>query len=73
MSAVRQAYQFALDPAPAQERALRCHAGASRFAWTWGLARGIERYQAERRWYPATGLHQLWTEAKKAVGVQGHV
>jgi putative transposase len=30
---VRQAYRFALEPSPAQERALRSHAGASRFAW----------------------------------------
>jgi putative transposase len=33
---VRQAYRFALDPSPAQERALRSHAGAARFAWNWG-------------------------------------
>ena len=36
---VIQAYRFALDPSPAQERSLRSHAGASRFAWNWGLAR----------------------------------
>jgi transposase len=33
------AYRFALDPTPAQERALRCHAGAARVAFNWGLAR----------------------------------
>ena len=33
---VRQAYRFALEPSPAQERALRSHAGAARFAWNWG-------------------------------------
>ena len=33
------AYQFALDPTPAQERALRSHAGAARVAFNWGLAR----------------------------------
>ena len=33
------AYRFALDPAPAQERALRSHAGAARVAFNWGLAR----------------------------------
>jgi putative transposase len=32
---VVQAYRFALDPSPAQERALRSHAGAARFAWNW--------------------------------------
>ncbi|MCW2933002.1 MAG: hypothetical protein JWM19_3964 [Actinomycetia bacterium] len=33
------AYRFALNPTPAQERALRCHAGAARVAFNWGLAR----------------------------------
>ncbi len=33
------AYRFALDPVPAQERALRSHAGAARVAFNWGLAR----------------------------------
>jgi putative transposase len=31
------AYRFALDPTPAQERALRSHAGAARVAFNWGL------------------------------------
>lgn len=30
---VIQAYRFALDPTPAQQRALASHAGAARFAW----------------------------------------
>jgi IS605 OrfB family transposase len=33
------AYRFALDPTPAQERALRSHAGAARVAFNWGLGR----------------------------------
>ena len=45
---VTQAYRFALDPSSAQERALRSHAGAARFAWNWGLAKCKERYQAGR-------------------------
>jgi len=61
-----QAYRFALDPAPAQERALRSHAGASRFAWNWGLAKCQERYAAKRKWYPGADLHKMWNEAKKA-------
>ena len=32
-------YRFALDPVPAQERALRRHAGAARVAFNWGPAR----------------------------------
>src|SRR6266571_6536170 len=53
------AYRFALDPTPAQERALRSHAGAARVAFNWGLARVKERYEAECTWYSATDLHKL--------------
>ena len=62
---VCQAYRFALEPTPAQERALRSHAGAARFAWNRGLAACKERYEAERRWYSATHLHKMWNAAKK--------
>jgi putative transposase len=63
---VRQAYRFALDPSAAQERALRSHAGASRFAWNWALAKCRERYAAERTWHSGAGLHRLWNAEKKA-------
>jgi len=63
---VIQAYRFALDPAPGQERALRSHAGASRFAWNWGLAKCTERYEAEKRWYSAAEMHRMWNAEKKA-------
>jgi putative transposase len=62
----RQAYRFALDPTPAQERLLCSHAGAARFAWNWGLARCRERYAVEGRWYSGVDLHKLWNAAKKA-------
>ncbi len=65
-AAVVQAYRFALQPSPAQERALRSHAGAARFAWNWGLSKCNERYDAERRWYSAVELHRLWNQVKKA-------
>jgi putative transposase len=61
-----QAYRFALDPAPSQERLLRSHAGAARFAWNWGLAQCQQRYQAAGRWYSGIDLHKLWNAAKKA-------
>jgi putative transposase len=64
---VRQAYKFALDLAPAQERGPRSHAGASRFAWNWGLAKCKERYAAEGKWYSAMDLHKLWNAEKKTV------
>jgi putative transposase len=38
MVTVTQAYRFALDPSPAQVRALASHAGAARFCFNWGLS-----------------------------------
>jgi putative transposase len=66
VTAVRQAYKYALDPSPAQERALRSHAGAARFAWNWGLAKCRQRYEAERQWYSAVDMHKLWNVQKRA-------
>src|ERR1700746_3118917 len=63
---VTQAYRFALDPSPAQERMLRSHAGAARFAWNWALGRCEQRYEAERKWYSGAELHKLWNAEKKA-------
>jgi len=63
---VLQAYRYALDGRPADERGCRSHAGASRFAWNWGLARCTERYEAEKKWYSAAELHKLWNAEKKA-------
>jgi putative transposase len=63
---VIQGYRFALEPAPAQERMLRSHAGAARFAWNWGLAKCKERYEAEGTWYSGIDLHKLWNAEKKA-------
>ena len=66
MAVVKLAYKFALDPSPAQQRALRSHAGAARFAWNWGLHQCKQRYAAERKWYSAADLHQRWNAEKKA-------
>jgi putative transposase len=63
---VLQAYRVALDPTPRQARGLFSHAGASRFAWNWGLARCQERYAAEGKWYSGVDLHKMWNAAKKA-------
>ena len=71
VAVVRLAYRFALDPSPAQQRALRSHAGAARFAWNWALARCSQRYAAERRWYSAAELHKLWNAQKKTDPVLG--
>jgi IS605 OrfB family transposase len=51
------AYRFALDPTPAQERALKSHAGAARVAFNWGLARvkaNLGQREAEKS-YGLTG------------------
>ncbi len=61
-----QAYRFALDLTPRQERACRSHAGAARFAWNWGLAKCKERYQAGGGWCSGAELHKLWNAQKKA-------
>jgi putative transposase len=37
MATVIQAYRFALDPTPRQQRALASHCGAARYAYNWGL------------------------------------
>lgn len=63
---VCQAYRYALDPSPRQEQMLRSHAGASRFAWNWGLARCQQRYADQGRWYSAVDLHKLWNATKRA-------
>ena len=42
---VHQAYRYELDPNVAQRILLAKHAGASRFAYNWGLARRIERFE----------------------------
>lgn len=52
-----QAYRFALDPAPAQDRVLRSHCGGARFAFNWGLGRvkaNIGQREAEKS-YGITG------------------
>jgi putative transposase len=79
---VVQAYRFALDPTPAQERTLRSHCGAQRFAYNWGLARvkaNLAQREAERSYgipepelTPAAGwsawaLRKEFNQAKDAV------
>jgi len=76
---VRQGYRFALDPTPAQQRALLAHAGAARFAYNWALAlvkANLDQRAAERSYgldgqalTPAVGwslpaLRRAWNRAK---------
>ncbi|WP_216858483.1 IS607 family element RNA-guided endonuclease TnpB [Actinomadura verrucosospora] len=68
---VTQAYRFALNPSPRQERMLSSHAGAARYAWNWGLAACRDRYDAEGKWWSGAELHRLWNKAKKADSALG--
>jgi len=76
------AYRFALDPTPAQERALRSHAGAARKAFNWGLARikaNLDQRAAEKTYGVADAdltpslnwslysLRKDWNQAKVTV------
>ncbi|MFL5881955.1 MAG: IS607 family element RNA-guided endonuclease TnpB [Actinomycetota bacterium] len=58
MATVTQAYRFALDPTPAQRRALASHCGAARVAHNWGLALVKTRLD-QRRTDP--GAQVPWT------------
>ncbi|MBM0202099.1 helix-turn-helix domain-containing protein [Micromonospora sp. STR1s_5] len=74
-----QAYRFALDLTPGQERAVRAHVGAARVAHNWTLARVkavMDQRAAERSYgvpdelltpslpWSLAGLRKAWNEAK---------
>lgn len=79
---VNQAYRFALDLTPRQQRAVLAHAGAARVAYNWSLARvkAVMDQRAAERTYgicddqltPAAGwslpaLRRAWNAAKPRV------
>ena len=70
---VMQAYRFALDPTPAQRRALASHCGAARVAHNWGLnlvkTRLDQRRAGENVEVPWTlpELRREWNLAKHEV------
>jgi putative transposase len=76
---VTQAFRFALDPTPAQARALARHAGAARATFNWGLARvkaNLSQREAEASYGIAAGeltpaldwsmyaMRKAWNQAK---------
>ena len=71
MAAVRQALRFALDPTVAQRRDLASHAGTSRYAYNWGLARVKAALDARKagdtavKLPSAMTLHREWNGWKK--------
>ncbi|CAB3390916.1 IS607 family element RNA-guided endonuclease TnpB [Kyrpidia spormannii] len=68
-----QAYRFALDPSPHQERMLASHSGARRFAFNWGLALVKERLEARERGedvevpWTLAALRREWNRQKEQV------
>ena len=76
------AVKFAIDPTPAQERALRSHAGAARVAFNWGLSRvkaNLSQREAEATYgisgddltlyveWSLYGLRKAWNAVKGTV------
>ena len=73
MATVIQAYRFALDPTPRQQRALASHCGAARFAYNWGLElvkTRLDQRQTDSSvvvpWKPFD-LRREWDRAKREV------
>jgi putative transposase len=73
MAAVTQAYRFALDPTPRQQRTLASHAGAARLAYNWGLYLVQERLEQRRAGedvevpWTLPALRREWNRAKHEV------
>lgn len=68
--AVTQAFRFALDPTPAQERMLWSHVGGARFAFNWGLtqiADALDAYGAEKQ-----ALAEAGSDAKPSTHIPRH-
>jgi putative transposase len=73
LTAVLQAYRYALDPTPRQRRALASHCGAARFAHNWGLA--LVKARLDQRQTNSTvqvpwtlfDLQREWNQAKHQV------
>ncbi|WP_218671324.1 helix-turn-helix domain-containing protein [Microbispora sp. GKU 823] len=79
---VVQAYRYALDPTPAQARALASHCGAARVAFNWGLAlvkANLQQREAEKSYgipddqltppvsWSMYSLRKAWNAAKADV------
>ena len=73
LAVVFQAYEFALDLTPRQQRGAASHVGAHRFAFNWGLALVNERLDRQRAGEDVQGpwslfdLRREWNQAKGVV------
>ena len=68
-----RAYKTEIDPNDAQRQKLVQHAGASRWAFNWGLARKIEAYRETGKSPSAIDLHRELNILKKVAKVDGGV
>ena len=62
---VKQAFRFELDPANVQRTALARHAGASRYAYNWGLAERKRMLDGGEGGTSAIAQHKQWNEFKR--------
>ena len=61
---INRAYRYELDPNREQRILLAKHAGASRFAYNWGLARRISLWEQEKKHTDAIEQHRLHRRIK---------
>ena len=73
MTAVIQAYRFALDPTPRQRRVLASHCGAARYAYNWGLRLVQQRMEQGRAGedvevpWTLSKLRREWNQTKTQI------
>jgi len=73
MSVVQRAYRVELDPNNRQRTALRCHAGAARWAYNWGLQQKIETYKSTGKSPNNIELHRELNKLKRTDPEEGGV
>lgn len=62
---INRAYRYELKLNTTQRILLAKHAGCARFAYNWGLARRIERYEEEKKSINAMEQHRELNQLKK--------
>ena len=70
---ILRAYKVELDPNDAQRTAFAQHAGASRWAYNWGLSKKIETYKVTKKSPNAIELHKELNALKKTAPEDGGV
>jgi putative transposase len=70
---VQRAYRVELDINNCQRTALRCHAGAARWAYNWGLQQKIKAYKETGKSPSAIDLHKELNKLKQVDSSDGGV